>query len=114
MGHTWRHSAAQRHHMEPLWRALEGVEQDLQDMQAVHHYLRDRETRNRLRAPPASRCRASALLKPQIHGRSGDIARTTLYSRKSVALIDEGTACRRGVPRISNVSNIEQSINMFP
>ena len=48
MGHTWRHDRAQRHQMEPLWKSLEAVEQDLLDMQAVHRYLRDRETRNRL------------------------------------------------------------------
>ena len=48
VGHTWRHDRAQRHQMEPLWKSLEAVEQDLLDMQAVHRYLRDRETRNRL------------------------------------------------------------------
>jgi len=52
VGHTWRHDRAQRHQMEPLWKSLEAVEQDLLDMQAVHRYLRDRETRNRLCARP--------------------------------------------------------------
>jgi len=49
VGHTWRRDPARHRRLEPLWKSLEAVEQDLQDMQAVHHYLRGRETRNRLR-----------------------------------------------------------------
>jgi len=46
--------------MEPLWKSLEAVEQDLLDMQAVHRYLRDRETRNRLCARPELPLRSTA------------------------------------------------------
>ena len=63
VGHTWRHDRAQRHQTEPLWKSLEAVEQDLLDMQAVHRYLRDRETRNRLCAPSALRCCVSLPLQ---------------------------------------------------
>ena len=52
VGHTWRHGLeAVPHPTEPLWALLESMEQDLQDMQAVHHCLRARESRNRLREP---------------------------------------------------------------
>lgn len=78
VGHTWRHEpAAGAHPMEPLWKLLEAVEQDLQDMQAVHHYLRGRETRNRLReCPPAPRCRlchSSPRLLPSRPSRQGPL-----------------------------------------